>query len=194
MCDILGGLVGLLMLAPVFLVSALAIKLSSRGPVFFLQERVGVRGRTFYMPKFRSMIVNADELKSALANAQQEAMDGVRFKLKRDPRVTRVGHIMRHYSIDELPQLWSLVRGDMTIVGPRPPVWSEVDKYDARAARRLEVTPGLTCLWQVRGRSDLSFAEQVTLDIEYIDQMSVLDDVRIVLATVPAVLTGKGAY
>lgn len=192
--DIIAGLMGGIALLPVFLVAALAIKLSSRGPVFFWQERIGKNGRPFRMPKLRTMIVDADKLKTALAEANVDAVDGVRFKLENDPRVTSVGRVLRRFSVDELPQLWNLVEGSMTIVGPRPPLHREVKLYDARAARRLEVKPGLTCLWQISGRSDLSFDEQIKLDIEYIDHGRLRDDIGIVVRTVPAVLTGRGAY
>ena len=187
-------MVGLVVLSPVFAIAAIAIKLSSKGPVFFYQERVGVGGRVFRMPKLRSMIVNAAELQSVLAAAEDGAMDGVRFKLKSDPRITRVGRFLRRYSVDELPQLWSVLIGDMSVIGPRPPVPSEVRGYNALAARRLEVTPGLTCKWQVGGRSDLSFSQQVDLDIAYIDCANWWDEIKILLATIPAVLTGRGAY
>ena len=192
--DVVGASVGLALLAPVLLLSAIAIKLTSRGPIFYWQQRVGQAGRVFRMPKFRSMRVNADSLKTQLAAANASAMSGVRFKLKRDPRVTAVGRLLRRFSIDEMPQLWSVVRGDMTLIGPRPPVPREVALYEGRALRRLEVKPGLTCLWQIGGRSDLSFDQQVELDIEYIDRGTLLGDIAILIKTVPAVLSGRGAY
>lgn len=190
---VLTGL-GLIALAPALLATAVAIKLNSRGGVFFWQERLGQNGRRFQMLKFRTMVQDADELKDALEKANDEANDGVRFKMVRDPRITSVGRVLRKLSIDELPQLWNVLRGDMTLVGPRPPVWREVSLYDARALRRLEVKPGLTCLWQVRGRSDLSFEQQVELDIEYIDRVHPFEEFRILLETVPAVVSGRGAY
>jgi len=186
--------VGLLCLAPLFLLVALAIRLESRGPLFFAQERLGEGGRRFKMWKFRTMVVNADALKDQLTKQHAAAVDGVRFKMVQDPRVTRVGRVLRKFSIDELPQLFNVLRGDMTLIGPRPPVWREVARYDNRALRRLEVKPGLTCLWQVSGRSDLSFDQQVALDIEYIDRTQPRDELRILLRTIPAVLTGRGAY
>jgi lipopolysaccharide/colanic/teichoic acid biosynthesis glycosyltransferase len=192
--DILVTGLGLLCLSPLFLLAALAIKLDSRGPLFFAQERLAENGRRFRMWKFRTMVVNADALKDQLAKQCASATDGVRFKMVRDPRVTRVGAILRKYSIDELPQLFNVFRGDMTLLGPRPAVWREVAHYDNRALRRLEVKPGLTCLWQVSGRSDLSFAQQVQLDVEYVDRTRPLEELRIVLQTIPAVLTGRGAY
>lgn len=193
-CDIVGSLLGIIALSPVFLLATVAIKLTSRGPVFYSQERIGKFGEPFRMLKFRTMIVDADAMKAALATQQCEAMSGVRFKLERDPRITSVGRFLRKFSIDELPQFVNVLMGDMTIIGPRPPVASEVALYDARAARRLEVTPGLTCLWQVGGRSDLSFDEQVQLDIDYIDKVRWLDELKIFVRTIPAVLTGRGAY
>ncbi len=192
--DIVGASLGLLLLAPVLVTAAIAIKLSSRGKVLYWQERVGHLGRRFNMPKFRSMRVGADAQKTALAAASGQAMSGVRFKLKRDPRVTSVGRVLRRFSIDEMPQLWSVLRGDMTLIGPRPAVPREVELYEGLAHRRLEVKPGLTCLWQIGGRSDLSFEEQVLLDLSYIDRGSFAGDISILLRTVPAVLSGRGAY
>ena len=192
--DIVGSAFGLLLLAPVLILSAIAIKMTSRGKVLYWQERVGHLGRRFSMPKFRSMRANADKQKTALAAASSQAMSGVRFKLKRDPRVTSVGRILRRFSIDEMPQLWSVLRGDMTLIGPRPAVPREVDLYEGLAHRRMEVKPGLTCLWQIGGRSDLSFEEQVQLDISYIDEGTLIGDISILLKTVPAVLSCRGAY
>lgn len=187
---------GLLALLPLFALVALAIRLDSPGPIFFAQERIGERGRRFRMWKFRTMVVNADALKDALAKQSATATgpDGIRFKMVRDPRVTRVGRILRKFSIDELPQLCNVFAGDMTLIGPRPPVWREVARYDSRALRRLEVRPGLTCLWQVRGRSDLTFGQQVDLDLDYIDRTRPHEEILILLQTVPAVVTGRGAY
>jgi lipopolysaccharide/colanic/teichoic acid biosynthesis glycosyltransferase len=192
--DVLVTGLGLLCLSPLLAVVALAVKLDSRGPVFFAQERLGEHGRRFSMWKFRTMVANADALKDQLAKQCAAATDGVRFKMQRDPRVTRVGSFLRKFSIDELPQLFNVLRGDMTLLGPRPAVWREVAHYDKRALRRLEVKPGLTCLWQVSGRSDLSFAQQIELDLEYVDRVQPKDELRILLQTVPAVLTGRGAY
>jgi lipopolysaccharide/colanic/teichoic acid biosynthesis glycosyltransferase len=139
------------------------------------------------------MFVDADARLESL-RVQNESKGDITFKIKADPRITRVGRILRKYSIDELPQLWNVVQGSMTIFGPRPPVPSEVAKYGPRQRRRLEVTPGLTCHWQVEGRSDLSFDQQVSLDLAYIDKSTARDDVSILLKTIPAVVTGKGAY
>jgi lipopolysaccharide/colanic/teichoic acid biosynthesis glycosyltransferase len=192
--DIAAAGAGLLALAPLFAITALAIKATSAGPVFYRQERIGRQGRRFWMWKFRTMVQNAEGLKTKLSQANATAVDGVRFKMRRDPRITRVGRVLRKLSIDELPQLWNVVVGDMTLVGPRPPVWREVALYDARAFRRLEVQQGLTCLWQIGGRSDLSFDEQVELDIDYIDRITPLEELMIVAKTIPAVVTGRGAY
>ena len=192
--DVVLTAVGMLCLAPLFALAAIAIKLDSKGALFFGQERVGEDGRRFTMWKFRTMVVNADALKDQLAKQHASAVDGVRFKMVRDPRVTRVGRVLRKFSIDELPQLYNVLRGDMTLIGPRPPVWREVARYDARALRRLEVKPGLTCLWQISGRSDLSFDQQIDLDLQYIDRTLPAEELRIVLRTIPAVLTGRGAY
>jgi lipopolysaccharide/colanic/teichoic acid biosynthesis glycosyltransferase len=193
--DIVGAAFGLALLAPILLISALAVKLTSRGNVLYWQVRVGHLGRNFKMPKFRSMRVNADKQKTALAAASSGATTGgVRFKLKRDPRVTSVGRVLRRFSIDEMPQLWSVLTGEMTLIGPRPAIPREVELYEGLAHRRLEVKPGLTCLWQIGGRSDLSFEEQVQLDVCYIDQGTLMGDISILLKTVPAVLSGRGAY
>jgi lipopolysaccharide/colanic/teichoic acid biosynthesis glycosyltransferase len=192
--DVVAVGLGLVLVAPILALAALAIRWESPGPVLFAQERLGQHGRRFRLYKLRTMFHGADAQKTALAAARRDATDGVRFKLRRDPRVTRVGRVLRKLSIDELPQLWNVLIGDMTLVGPRPPVRREVDLYDTRALRRLEVRPGLTCLWQVGGRSDLSFEQQVELDLRYIDLVSASEEVAIVARTIPAVLTGRGAY
>lgn len=192
--DVVASGLGLVFLAPVLALAAIAVRATSRGPVLYKQERIGERGVPFALYKLRTMHVDADALKSQLAAAHAHATDGVRFKLRVDPRVTRVGRVLRKLSIDELPQLWNVFKGDMTLVGPRPPVWREVAQYDARALRRLEVRPGLTCLWQIGGRSDLTFDQQVALDVEYIDSVRPRQELAIVLKTIPAVLSGRGAY
>jgi lipopolysaccharide/colanic/teichoic acid biosynthesis glycosyltransferase len=192
--DVIGAALALAALAPLFLVVFLAIKIDSRGPIFYGQERFGRNGRRFRMWKLRTMVTNADALKQKLESEKPASLSGVRFKMKRDPRITRVGAVLRRLSIDELPQFWNVLVGDMTIVGPRPAIEREVSKYDVRALRRLEVEQGLTCLWQVGGRSDLTFAEQVTLDLDYIDRTTATEEIAILAKTVPAVLSGKGAY
>ncbi|HZA87078.1 MAG TPA: sugar transferase, partial [Acidimicrobiales bacterium] len=190
--DRVGALIGLMLLAPVFLAVALAIKLDSRGPVFFKQTRVGRDGRRFAMVKFRTMVVGAERLVADLEHRNEA--DGVLFKLRTDPRVTRVGRSLRRYSVDELPQLWNVLRGEMSMVGPRPPLQAEVDMYEHHVNRRLLVKPGITGLWQVSGRSDLSWEEAVRLDLYYVDHWSPTMDVTIVLKTFSAVIRGSGAY
>lgn len=192
--DIAAASTALLVLLPLLLAAAAAIKLTSPGPILFRQERVGQWGRRFSMLKLRTMFTGAEAAKAALQASVAGALDGVRFKIRNDPRVTPVGRLLRRFSVDELPQLWNVVIGDMTLIGPRPPVWREVALYDPRALRRLEVKPGLTCLWQVSGRSDLSFEQQVELDIEYIDRTHPARELLILARTIPAVLSGRGAY
>ena len=183
----------LLLLLPLFVLVALAIRLESPGSVFFRQVRVGCLGRTFAMWKFRSMYIDAEERKVALG-ALNEMQGGVIFKLKQDPRITRVGRIIRRFSIDELPQLWNVFKGDMSLVGPRPALPIEVSQYSLDDRGRLEAKPGITCTWQVTGRSDIPFNEQVLLDIEYINRQSVRNDLKLLVKTVPAVISGRGAY
>jgi exopolysaccharide biosynthesis polyprenyl glycosylphosphotransferase len=180
----------LVALAPLFLAVAAIIKLDG-GPVFFLQERVGLNQRRFKIFKFRSMVVNAEELLREL-QAKNEA-DGPVFKMKRDPRITSIGRFIRKYSIDELPQLINVWLGDMSLVGPRPPIPSEVEEYTWEQRRRLSVKPGMTGLWQVSGRSEVNFEDWVSMDLAYIDQWSLLQDFRILVKTVQVVLQGKGA-
>lgn len=183
----------LIMLFPLFLIVGVAIKLTDGGPILFWQTRIGKWGREFPFPKFRSMLVNAEELKDSLKE-QSDHEDSITFKMKRDPRVTWIGRIIRKVSIDELPQLWNVLNGDMSLVGPRPPVPGEVEQYTLSDRRRLGVTPGLTCFWQVSGRGNIPFLQQVELDVQYIESQSLWMDIKILFKTVPAVLTGKGAY
>ncbi len=191
--DIFGSLLGMILLSPVFLGIAVAVKLSSPGPVIFSQIRVGRYGRHFKFYKFRSMRPDAEARKAALMD-KNESADGVIFKMKDDPRITKVGRILRRTSMDELPQLWNVFIGDMSLVGPRPPVPSEVQEYTLEDRKRLDVIPGITCLWQIKGRSDIPFNEQVQLDKEYILEPSIWKDIVILFKTVPAILGGKGAY
>jgi lipopolysaccharide/colanic/teichoic acid biosynthesis glycosyltransferase len=191
--DVAVSLTMLTLLAPLFAGVALSIKLTDGGPILFWQKRVGRWGREFPFPKFRSMVVNAEQLKTALL-AQNDHKDGVTFKMKRDPRITWIGRIIRKLSIDELPQLWCVLKGEMSLVGPRPPVPREVALYTLSDRRRLDVTPGLTCIWQVSGRGDIPFPRQVELDVQYINSRSFLFDLVLLLKTVPAVVLGKGAY
>lgn len=184
----------LVLLSPLFLLVALVIKLHDRGPVLFWQQRVGLNGRVFSFPKFRSMCVNAEAVRAALLATNEHGSEGVTFKMKRDPRITPVGRLIRRTSIDELPQLWNIVRGDMSLVGPRPPLVSEVTRYTLQERQRLSVTPGLTCIWQVNGRSEIPFPQQVEMDIDYIQQRSIATDLKLIAKTLPAVVRGRGAY
>jgi exopolysaccharide biosynthesis polyprenyl glycosylphosphotransferase len=189
--DILVSASALLLLAPLLVAAAIAIRATSRGPVLFAQERMGMRGRRFKMLKFRSMVQNAEHLKAALLARNERT--GPAFKISRDPRITRVGRWLRKYSIDELPQLWNVLRGEMSLVGPRPALPEEVARYAAWQRRRLSVRPGLTCVWQVSGRNEVSFSTWMVLDMRYIDHWSLLEDLRLIVRTVPAVVTGRGA-
>jgi len=189
--DIVASALALWLLLPLFVVVVALIKLTSRGPVFFRQTRVGLHGRTFNMLKFRSMVVNAESLKASLAAQNEQA--GPVFKMRRDPRVTRIGRFIRKYSIDELPQLINVLRGDMSVVGPRPPVPDELSKYEAWQRRRLSVRPGLTCIWQVSGRNQISFEDWMLLDMQYIDHWSLARDFQLIFRTIPVVITGRGA-
>lgn len=184
--------VALLVLAPVFSMIALAVRLESRGPVVFSQTRVGKDGSEFTMFKFRTMVVNAEELLDGLKLQNEGA--GPLFKMKNDPRVTRVGRVLRKLSLDELPQIYNVLRGDMSLVGPRPPLQSEVDAYESDTCRRLLIRPGLTGLWQTRGRSDLSWEESVALDLYYVENWSVIGDVVIMWHTAKAMIQPQGAY
>jgi lipopolysaccharide/colanic/teichoic acid biosynthesis glycosyltransferase len=191
--DIVAATVLLVLLIPLFLVVALLIKLTDGGPVLFWQSRVGRWGREFRFPKFRSMVPNAEQLKEQLL-ALNDLQGSVTFKMRRDPRLTWIGRLMRKFSIDELPQLWCVLKGEMSLVGPRPPLPSEVAAYTLADRRRLDVTPGLTCIWQVSGRSNIPFPKQVELDVEYIENQSLWLDFKLLIRTVPAVLLGRGAF
>ncbi len=179
--------------APVLTASAALVKATSKGPAFYSQVRVGQGGRSFTIYKLRSMFVDADQQLASLMQ-KNESRGGVTFKMRRDPRITPVGRILRKLSIDELPQLWNVLNGTMSVFGPRPPLPREVKQYGSHERRRLEVKPGLTCLWQVSGRSDLSFEQQVELDLQYIDTSTPKDEARLLLKSIPVVLTGRGAY
>jgi lipopolysaccharide/colanic/teichoic acid biosynthesis glycosyltransferase len=191
--DLSVATVTLALWSPLILAVMALIKLEDGGPIFFRQIRVGLRGRPFGMWKFRSMVLNADKLKDDLLK-QNEMQGGVTFKMKNDPRVTRIGRWIRKFSIDEVPQLWNVLVGEMSLVGPRPPVPREVREYSVEDRQRLLAKPGLTCFWQVAGRSEIDFAGQVRLDVEYIRSKSVWLDFLLLLKTIPAVLLGKGAY
>jgi exopolysaccharide biosynthesis polyprenyl glycosylphosphotransferase len=191
-CDVVVSALGLLALLPLFAVVAAAVKATSPGPVVFRQERVGLRGRPFTLLKFRTMVAEADQLLDEL-RARNEA-DGPLFKLRQDPRVTRVGAVLRRYSIDELPQLWNVLKGEMSLVGPRPPLAREVALYEEWQLDRLEVRPGITGLWQVSGRSELSFDDYVRLDLFYVENWSIAYDLFILSKTVPLLVSTRGAY
>lgn len=186
------GSIALLCALPLIGLAAAAIKADSAGPVFHRAIRVGRGGRKFTFLKLRSMRVGAEELRGLLLHLNEAK--GPAFKLQNDPRVTRVGRFLRKTSLDELPQLLHVLQGHMSLVGPRPPFPEEVERYEPWMLRRLSVRPGLTCLWQIRGRSDLSFEEWMRLDLEYVDRLSLLLDLKILVLTVPAVLSARGAY
>jgi lipopolysaccharide/colanic/teichoic acid biosynthesis glycosyltransferase len=191
--DIVVAATMLMLLSPLFLLLAALIKGTDGGPILYWQDRVGKFGRTFRFPKFRSMVVNAEALLKKLEALNQHG-SGVTFKMKRDPRITWVGRFIRRASIDELPQLWCVLKGEMSLVGPRPPLVREVVRYSLLDRRRLEVVPGLTCFWQVQGRSEIPFPRQVELDVEYIENHSLSLDLKLLVQTVPAVIGGRGAY
>lgn len=191
--DIAGAAIGLVLLAPLLTVIALLVVIDSGRPVFYPWRVVGRGGRYFTGYKFRTMVRNADALQAELAG--QNVMRGPAFKMPVDPRVTRIGRVLRRYSLDELPQLWSVLKGDMSLVGPRPPLQTEWIQFEPWQRRKLAVTPGITCFWQVSGRADIrDFDEWVRLDLRYIDEWSLRLDAAILLKTVGAVLRRRGAY
>lgn len=190
--DIILSIWGLIFLSPLLLLTAIAIKLEDKGPIVYSQTRVGKTGKHFRFYKFRSMCVDAEE-KLKYLKALDES-DGPIFKISNDPRVTKVGKVIRKFSIDELPQLLNIIKGDMAIVGPRPPLPNEVAQYTSEQMHRLDVKPGLTCYWQCSGRSDLSFIKWVELDMKYIRDCSLWTDFKIIIKTFPAVVFGRGAY
>lgn len=189
--DLISSGIGLILLSPLFVLIALIIKLTSKGPVFFVQERVGMNGRLFKMLKFRSMVVNAEELKQSLNHLNE--MSGPVFKITKDPRVTPIGRFLRKTSLDELPQLFNVITGSMSLVGPRPPLPCEVNLYDMQYHKRLSVKPGITCTWQVSGRNNIDFEEWMLMDAEYVQQWSFWLDIKILARTIPAVLLKKGS-
>ncbi len=191
--DIVLSLTAIIVLAPVFALVALAVLIEDGFPVIYSQKRVGLNGREFRFYKFRSMVNGAEKMKMDL-EARNESGDGVTFKMKDDPRVLRSGRITRRFSLDEIPQFFNVLLGDLSVVGPRPPLPEEVKTYSLNDRKRLHVKPGLTCLWQIGGRSEIPFSEQVGLDMQYIQSQSLLKDIVIMLKTVPAVLFGRGAY
>ena len=189
--DIIGAGSGLLLLSPVIAIVACAVKFTSKGPVFFSQKRVGKNGELFDMYKFRSMVVNAEELKEKLAH--QNEMSGPMFKMKDDPRVTKVGKFIRKTSLDELPQLWNVLKGDMSLVGPRPSLPKEVEQFDSWMFKRLTVRPGLTCYWQVSGRNNIDFEDWMKLDVKYVEERSLWIDIKLIFKTVLVLFGDKNA-
>jgi lipopolysaccharide/colanic/teichoic acid biosynthesis glycosyltransferase len=191
--DICGAIVGLVCFSWLFLIVAILIKLEDpKGPVIFKQVRVGKDGKEFYMYKFRSMVTNAEELLDSLLHLNETT--GAMFKIKEDPRVTQIGKFIRKTSIDELPQLWNVLKGEMSLVGPRPPLPREVAQYTQYDKQRLLVTPGCTGLWQVSGRSNIGFKEMVELDLKYIQQRNIFLDIKLILKTLLLLLGSKNAY
>lgn len=179
--DIICSLIGLIILSPIFLLVGILISIESKGPIFFKQVRVGLRGKEFNMYKFRSMVVNAEELKERLS--KQNEMSGPMFKMKNDPRVTKVGRFIRKTSIDELPQLLNVLKGEMSLVGPRPSLPNEVKKFESWMLKRLEVKPGLTCYWQVSGRNSIGFEEWMKLDVKYVRKRGFFLDLKLIFKT-----------
>ena len=191
--DVVGAATGLVVLLPALAFLALLIKLTSRGPVLYRSRYLGERARPFVGYKFRSMVADADNLKESMAHMNH--MRGPVFKIRNDPRVTAVGRFLRKYSLDELPQLWSVLKGDMSLVGPRPPLPEEFERYEAWHRGKLAATQGITCYWQINGRSDIDdFDEWMRLDLRYIRDWSLWTDAKILARTIPAVLRGHGAY
>ena len=190
--DIIGAGLGLILLSPIIAVVACAVKFTSKGPVFFSQKRVGKNGELFEMYKFRSMVVNAEELKENLE--EQNEMSGPMFKIKDDPRITKVGKFIRKTSIDELPQLWNILKGDMSLVGPRPSLPKEVEQFDNWMFKRLSVRPGLTCYWQVSGRNNIDFEDWMKLDISYVEDRNLWIDIKLIFKTVFVLFGDKNAH
>ena len=190
--DIIGAGLGLILLSPIIAIVACAVKFTSKGPVFFSQKRVGKNGELFEMYKFRSMVVNAEELKENLE--EQNEMSGPMFKIKDDPRITKVGKFIRKTSIDELPQLWNVLKGDMSLVGPRPSLPKEVEQFDNWMFKRLSVRPGLTCYWQVSGRNNIDFEDWMKLDCRYVDERNLWIDIKLIFKTVFVLFGDKNAH
>jgi lipopolysaccharide/colanic/teichoic acid biosynthesis glycosyltransferase len=193
MLDIIGSGAGLILLSPLFLITALLIKLTDFGPVFYNQIRIGRYGKEFTAFKFRSMTTDADKQVEEVA-AMSHHEDSISYKVKNDPRVTWIGRFIRKASIDELPQLWNVLRGDMSLVGPRPHVHREVDQYTLRDRKRLDVLPGITCIWQISGRANIPFPQQLEMDLAYIERQGLWTDIKILFKTIPAVVLARGAY
>ncbi|WP_275299524.1 sugar transferase [Clostridium sp. YIM B02506] len=190
--DVLGSMIGIILLSPIFFVVAVLIKIDSKGSVIFSQTRVGKNGKEFKMYKFRSMVVNAEELKKKLL-AQNE-MSGPMFKMKDDPRITKIGKFIRKTSIDELPQLINVLKGEMSLVGPRPSLPKEVEKFEPWMRKRLEVKPGLTCYWQVSGRNNIDFNDWMKLDIKYVEERNIYTDIKLIFKTFFVLFGDKNAH
>lgn len=189
--DIVASFTGLILLSPLILIVSMLIKLESKGEVIFKQKRVGLNGKEFYMYKFRSMVINAEELKEQLES--QNEMSGPMFKIKDDPRITKVGKFIRKTSIDELPQLINVIKGDMSLVGPRPSLPKEVKKFEQWMMERLEVKPGLTCIWQISGRNNIDFEDWMKLDISYVEDRNLWIDIKLIFKTIFVLFGDKNA-
>ncbi len=189
--DVVLSAVSLILLIPIFIIISVMIKVESKGPVFFVQKRVGLNGKTFNMYKFRSMVQNAEELKYSLK--ENNDMDGPMFKMKNDPRITRIGKFIRKTSIDELPQLFNILKGEMSFVGPRPSLPEEVEQFEPWMKERLIVKPGLTCFWQISGRNNINFIEWMKMDIKYIKERSIFLDIKLIVKTLIVFLGDKNA-
>jgi exopolysaccharide biosynthesis polyprenyl glycosylphosphotransferase len=190
--DVVLSAASLVLLTPILIAIAAAIRITSPGQVLFRQTRCGLGGRKFTLYKFRSMVNNAEQLRAELHELNE--LDGHAFKITDDPRITPVGRILRRFSLDELPQMWNILRGDMSFVGPRPAIPDEVEKYEPWQRRRLRMRPGLTCIWVIEGRSHVKFHRWIQLDLAYIDNWSLWLDAKIFLRTIPIVISGRGAY
>lgn len=190
--DIIGSLIGLILASPILVIVGILIKLESKGPIVFSQTRVGLNGKEFKMYKLRSMVLNAEELKKKLE--EQNEMSGPMFKIKDDPRITKVGKFIRKTSIDELAQLINVLKGDMSLVGPRPSLPKEVEQFEDWMLQRLEVKPGLTCYWQVMGRNNIEFNEWMELDVKYVRERSLLLDIKLIFKTLFVLFGDKNAY
>ena len=190
--DIICSLFGLIILSPILIIVGLLIKTESKGPIIFSQKRIGLNGREFNMYKFRSMVINAEELKEKLM--KQNEMSGPMFKMKDDPRITKVGKIIRKTSIDELPQLINVLKGDMSLVGPRPSLPNEVKDFKPWMLKRLDVKPGLTCYWQVEGRNSITFNEWMKLDVKYVDNHNIWIDIKLIFKTILLLFGDRNAY
>lgn len=190
--DTIGAISGLVILSPILLIIAIVIKVESKGPVIFSQNRVGKNGNIFKMYKLRSMVVDAEELKAKFAS--QNEMSGPMFKIKNDPRITKIGKMIRKTSLDEIPQLWNVIRGDMSLVGPRPSLEKEVVQFEDWMNKRLDVKPGLTCFWQVSGRNNIEFEEWMQLDIKYVEEQNFWLDIKLIFKTVFVLFGDSDAY